>query len=185
MGTSSARATLTVNGAEMDLHERMCMDGIRDGVNGMVHAVSKASKEESKSLKYLSRSIVGSSAVQAADLLTGLEIDELEKLASLGDKADAYAEKRLRDETAQGMYLQLSDLGFMSCIQAIDGSVVFFRLTQKALWVVERRRKQEASDRLRQAEERRHWWVGQLVQAAFIALGWLLGLLTAWITRGW
>lgn len=133
-------------------------------------------KNVADSIKKLDRHIKGASSIQAVDLLTKREIDELRMLIQSGDNAYRYATERMGNPDVLGMYDQLSDSGFISCVKLIDGSIEFMGVNQKAHWAVARfdgkeaeyLRKRQDEERERKRANRRQW--------AFMLGGWVLGL---------
>lgn len=135
-------------------------------------------KKISDGISALDRHLVDSSAIQAVGLLTKDEIDELRTLIELGDKAAEFAASRMDDPIALGMYLQLSDLGFIHCVSDMSGGHFLIGVDPKASWAVarfdgkeaERLEKLRAEERERKRASRRQW--------GFALLGWSLGLVS-------
>lgn len=134
------------------------------------------------SVDRLGTSISDSSAIQAVDLLTDAEIDELRELIRLGDAGGGYAASRLGDEAVAGMYLQLSQLGFVECAREFGGGLVYLGHSQKANWAVarhdlleEERKRQKAEAERARKEDRKHDRINMLI-------GWLFGLATAMLS---
>lgn len=133
-------------------------------VSGDISNGSKAiSKDLKKGLEKLSNEVSDTFALQAVDLLTKPEIDELRKLVSL-DKADAekYASARMKDLSFQGMYLQLSDLGFIHCLPTFDGTLYFIGVSPKASWAIDRYDKRLAQEEQQKRELRHQRWMDRI-----------------------
>lgn len=161
---------------------RRPLDGIASSVGNVGRSVAQASKstdEIRRSIDNLGKRVSESSAMQSVDLLTDDEIDELRKLVSLGDGAKGYAASRLESEAVQGMYLQLSDLGFIHCFRDFDGDILYVDYDPKANWAIARHdklaeleaRRKEEVNRIRD-EDRKH-------SRNNVIIGWFLGLATA------
>lgn len=148
-------------------------------VGESIKEASKYTRAVQKSVDALGKHVSDASAIQSVDLLTDTEIDELRQLINLGDESREYASERVQDEAVKGMYLQLSDLGFIGCLTVDDGNVIYLGHSPKASWAVTRhdrlaeieaQRKAEA-ERVRD-EDRRH-------SRNNVIIGWFLGLATA------
>ncbi len=140
---------------------------------------SKHIGEVSKSVEKLGRHISDSAAMQSVDLLTESEVEELRKLVTLGAESNDYTSERLKDEAAQGMYMQLSDLGFIQCVFTFDGNVHYLGHTPKANWAIARHDKLAEIERMRKAEAERVRDEDRRHSRNNVIIGWFLGLATA------
>ena len=174
----------------------------RDAASAVSRSIQAASSDVSgssdklrKSLEGIGKGVRDSSAFSAADLLTSAEIEELRLLVDAGDSANEVAGKRLESgESVRGMYLQLSDIGFMHCYKMLDGGIVFVTIDPKAAWAVERHdlRERERAEARAEVERRRsedakrqliYLVIGWVVGIASTPLGDLLGTLMRWLLQ--
>lgn len=104
-------------------------------------------KEIAHEIKSVGTNITKSSVVQAVDLLTDEEIEELRILIS-GREAELARVNEVKDiEHYKGMYLQFNDLGLVHCVQYMGGNIGYSGHSPKAEWVVHHR------DKVREREE--------------------------------
>lgn len=140
---------------------------------------AKADSQLGQSVRTMSASIVDSNAMLAVDLLTDAEIAELRELIRLGADASDYGIERARNPALRGMYMQLSDIGFLHCPVAWGGQLIRVHVDPKAHWAVARHEQRAAEERRRvEAEERRHRETLRNSRWNLL-LGWALGLVTA------
>ena len=175
-----------MKGTVMTSELRRPLDGIANSVGDVGKFVAEASKSTDrvrKSVDALGKRVSDASAMQSVDLLTDEEVDELRKLVSLGDGANKYVSARLEDEAVQGMYLQLSDLGFIHCFRDFSGGILYTGYDPKANWAIarhdklaeiEKQKKMEAetlrkSDRKHQRIDMLIGFVGGIVAALVIS----------------
>ena len=165
---------------------RRPIDGVASKVGGVERSIAEARRstdEIRKSVDKLGELVSNSAAIQSVDLLMSDEIDELRRLVELGDNAKEYTKSRLENESARGMYMQLSDLGFIYCFRDFSGNVFYAGHDPKANWAIarhdklaelEKQRKAEAealrkSDRKRQLIDLLIGFVGGIVSALLVA----------------
>lgn len=157
------------------------------GFSSVASSISDGSKTIGKGLDNqigkLSKRMSDTFALQAVELLTKPEIEELRKLVSLErSEASKYASLRVEDPAIRGMYSQLSDIGFIICVGDFSGGLHFVDVSPKANWAISRydakidREKVEAEERAHQRRNDRLFNIGSLF------LGWFLGLLTSLVT---
>ena len=163
---------------------RRPLDGIANSVSCVGRSVAEASKSSDdvrKSVDKLGKRISDSAAMQSVDLLTESEVEELRNLVSLGAESNDYASERLKDDAIQGMYLQLSDLGFIQCLFAFDGDVHYLGHTPKANWAIARHDKlaeiekqKKAEDEARRKSDRKHQRIDMLI--GFVGISYITAL---------
>ena len=156
----------------MNSELRRPLDGIADKVGSVGKSVSDASKataEVKKSVDRLGKHVSDASAMQSVDLLTDVEVDELRQLVSLGDEARGYAASRIQDEAVRGMYMQLSDLGFIHCA-TYDDVTAYIGHDPKANWAIARHdklaeiaRQKKAEDEARRKSDRKRQRIDMLI----------------------
>ncbi|GEM_PF-3735020 len=121
------------------------------------------SKDLKKGLEKLSNEVSDTFVLQAVDLLTKPEIDELRKLVSMDNTdAEKYASARMKAPSFQGMYLQLSDLGFIHCLSTFDGMLHFIGVSPKASWAIDRYDKRLAQEKQQKREFRHQRWMDRI-----------------------
>lgn len=152
---------------------------MRDAGKDISESIAKSSAKDSRPMRQLIGNIQSISAVQAAEMLSDEEVDELEKLIDMGDAARDYGQSRMQDGRWERRYRILGELGFVKLFDVAGGGTIFVGATPRASWAVERRkqRREEADDRSR--KERRDRTMNLLVQLLFVLLGWLLGFVSA------
>lgn len=122
-------------------------------------------------------------AIQAVDLLTEPEIYELKKLASLSsDEASQYVSNCTQDPIIRGIYLQLSDLGFIHCTTDFGKQFIFHGLSPKANWAINRYDRKVEAEKLKAKELKRQRRSDRLFSLFSLIVGWSLGLATPLIT---
>lgn len=136
-----------------------------------------------KGIREASSRAAKATTIQAVDLLTDEEVEELRALVSLGSNAGEYAFDRLKDPANAGMYLQLSDSGFINCCLLAGGPIVFEGVSEKAHWAIARHDRQKAAEEEAKAEQKRMRKEDRRNARLNLLLGWLLGLATAVIGR--
>lgn len=166
---------------------RHLQSSIKDSNKEIASNVSNGCKAIDKGLsKYLSKihqGITDSNTVQAVDLLTAEEISELRKLVSLSrEEASAYTEARLKDPSYQGMYSQLSSLGFIVCVRAFDGSMHFIDVNPEANWAISRYDKKLEQEKMKEKEAKRQRLFDRTFSLLTLVIGWILGIFTPVLT---
>lgn len=113
-------------------------------------------KEIAHEIKAVGNSVTKSSIVQAVDLLTDEEVDELRILIS-GREAEFARVGEISDIAHyKGMYLQFNDLGLVHCVQCVGGNLAYSGHSPKAEWVVHHRDKvREREEEAKRVEETR------------------------------
>ncbi len=120
-------------------------------------------------------------AVNAVDILTDEEIDELRKLVSLDNKAASeYVDKQLQNDSKKGLYLQLTDLGFLNCVELNGGRVSYFGYEQKTNWAV-RHHDHHAEERKRRQKKEQRFETRLLIIGG--AIGLVASVATAFFER--
>lgn len=158
--------------------------GLRDlcteigGLRGIAADGVKADSQLGQSVRTMSDSIVDANAMLAVDLLTDAEVAELRELIRLGADASDYGVERAANPALRGMYMQLSDVGFLHCLVAWGGRLAHVHVDPKAHWAVARHEQRAEEERRRaEAEERRHRETLRNSRWNLL-LGWALGLVT-------
>lgn len=148
---------------------------MRDAGKDISESIAKSSAKDSKPMRQLIGNIQSISAVQAAEMLSNEEVDELEKLIDMDDAALDYGQSRMQDGCWERRYRILGELGFVKLFDVAGGGAIFVGATPRASWAVERRkqRREEAAEQAK--KERRDRLMNLLTQLLFVVLGWLFG----------
>lgn len=153
-------------------------DSLKQPIENVSKAVNSKGERIEKSLKDMQVSMANASAIQAVDLLTDDEVDELRILVELGSEAGQRVAELSADDRMFGMYAQLSDSGFIHCMRILGGGLICHGVDPKASWAIARHDYTKKLEADRKALEEQHRKEDRKHQRNDLALGFLLGILT-------
>lgn len=149
-----------------------------------MHPALKPERIIANRLDALGDRVASSLAVQAVDLLTDEEIDELRALAAVpDDEQEEFVRERVTNCRLAGMYDQFADIGLVQG-QSLDGSrFLYDGMSPKADWAIARHDRLAADRERREKAERRKWRLDKLITVLLALLGYIVGLATPYFTN--